>query len=143
MERGNLAGSTSTLSHNVKIEGEIHGEESLEVEGFIKGSIKLGGNIIIGKSGVVEADVEANSVVIHGKLSGNVLARQQLEIQPTGQLIGDCTARSINIQEGAIFEGRSNMIKPTSVPRDPGAATKSPAVSPKNETLNIATQTGS
>ena len=38
-------------------------------------------------------------------------AHQQLEIHPTGKLVGDCTAASIDIKEGAVFEGRSNMIK--------------------------------
>ena len=44
-------------------------------------------------------------------MAGNVKAHQQLEIHPTGKLIGDCTAASIDIKEGAVFEGRSNMIK--------------------------------
>jgi len=49
--------------------------------------------------------------VIEGKVTGNVLARKQLEIHSTGKLIGDCTARSIDIKEGALFEGRSIMLK--------------------------------
>jgi cytoskeletal protein CcmA (bactofilin family) len=43
-------------------------------------------------------------------VTGNVLAHKQLEIHPSGKLIGDCSAASIDIKEGAIFEGRSNMI---------------------------------
>ena len=54
-----------------------------------------------------------------GQVTGNVTARQQLEIQPSGKLIGDCTARSIDIKEGAVFEGRSNMIKSSSTPAHP------------------------
>jgi cytoskeletal protein CcmA (bactofilin family) len=111
MEKHKPGDSTSLLSRNVKIEGEIHGPENLHVEGFIKGSIKLDGDIFVGNTGMVEADVEAKNVVIQGEVSGNVLARQQLEIHPTGKLIGDCTAASIDIKEGAVFEGRSNMIK--------------------------------
>ena len=65
---------------------------------------------------MVEADVEADTIVIQGKINGNVLARKQLEIQPQGQLIGDCTAQSIDIKEGAIFEGRSNMLRPAASP---------------------------
>ncbi|MGD9239951.1 MAG: polymer-forming cytoskeletal protein, partial [Desulfobacterales bacterium] len=64
-----------------------------------------------GNTGIVEADLEAKNIVIQGEVSGNVIAHKQLEIHPSGKLIGDCTAASIDIKEGAIFEGRSNMLK--------------------------------
>jgi cytoskeletal protein CcmA (bactofilin family) len=111
MEKRKPADSTSLLSKNVKIEGEIRGEENFHVEGRFKGAIKLNGDVFVGSSGVVEAEVEANNVVIQGQVRGNVRARKQLEIQPTGQLFGDCTAQSIDIREGALFEGRSKMLK--------------------------------
>ncbi len=124
MEKGKAADSTSLLSKNVKIEGEIRGEENLHVEGHFKGVIKLNGDIFVGNSGIVEADVEANNVVIQGQIRGNVLARRQLEIKPTGKLVGDCTAQSIDIKEGALFEGRSRMLKSSDAASTP--STKAP-----------------
>jgi cytoskeletal protein CcmA (bactofilin family) len=111
MQKDKTADSTSLLSKNVRIEGEIQGPENLHVEGYIKGAIVLSGDIFIGNTGIVEADVEAKNIVIQGEVTGNVKAHQQLEIHPTGKLIGDCSAASIDIKEGAVFEGRSNMIK--------------------------------
>ncbi len=111
MDKVNTGGTTSLLSKEVKIEGDIQGSENLQVEGKFKGSIKLAGDINIGPSGVVDADVEADNVVIQGQLSGNVKARKQLQIQSSGKLLGDCTVQSIDIREGALFEGRSKMIR--------------------------------
>jgi cytoskeletal protein CcmA (bactofilin family) len=111
MDKSNTAGSTSLLSKKFNIVGEIEGNEDLHVEGRFKGSIKISGNIFVGPTGVVDANVEAENIIIQGKINGNVLARHQLEIQSLGQLIGDCSAQSIDIKEGAIFEGRSNMLK--------------------------------
>lgn len=111
MQKDKAVDSTSLLSKNVRIEGEVKGPENLHVEGTIKGAIVLSGDIFIGKTGTVEADVEAKSIVIQGEVSGNVTAHRQLEIHPDGKLFGDCTAASIDIKEGAVFEGRSNMIK--------------------------------
>jgi cytoskeletal protein CcmA (bactofilin family) len=119
MPKDNTSGSTSLLSRNVKIDGEIRGEENLHIDGRIKGAIRLNGDILIGNAGIVEAEIEAENVIIQGQVTGNVKARQQLEIQPSGKLIGDCTARSIDIKEGAVFEGRSNMIRSTSAPSKP------------------------
>jgi cytoskeletal protein CcmA (bactofilin family) len=133
MEKDKAADSTSLLSKNVKIEGEIQGPENFHVEGYIKGSIKLSGDVFIGNTGIVEADVEAKNIVIQGEVTGNVLAHQQLEIHPTGKLIGNCSAASIDIKEGAIFEGRSNMIKSLRSSAGSGPATKvSPTQHPKS-----------
>jgi len=111
MDKDTASGTTSLLSKEVKIEGDIQGSENLQVEGKFKGSIKLAGDIFVGTTGVIEADVEADNVVIQGQLSGNVTARKQLQIQSSGKLVGDCSAQSIDIKEGALFEGRSKMIR--------------------------------
>ena len=130
MDTGKTTGTTSLLSKKVKIEGDIQGDEDLRVEGHFKGTIKVGGDFFVGQSGVVEAEVEADNVVIQGQITGNVLARKQLEIQSSGQLLGDCQASSIDIREGAIFEGRSSMLK-TSVP--PAGSTASSSTSAQSE----------
>jgi cytoskeletal protein CcmA (bactofilin family) len=122
MQKDTSAGAISLLSKNVRIEGEIQGPENLHVEGYLKGAVELSGDIFIGNTGIVEADVEAKNIVIHGEVTGNVKAHQQLEIHPTGKLVGDCTAASIDIKEGAVFEGRSNMIKSPGAAAGPGPA---------------------
>lgn len=115
MQKDKTTASTSLLSTNLKIEGEVDGEENLHIDGQIKGSIKLTGDVLVGNRGIVEAEIEANNIVIQGQVTGNVSARQQLEIRPSGKLIGDCSARSIDIKEGALFEGRSHMTKSATV----------------------------
>ena len=123
MESGKTSGTTSLLSKKVKIEGDIQGDEDLRVEGHFKGTIKVVGDIFVGQSGVVQADIEADNIIVQGQVTGNVLARKQLEIQSSGQLLGDCQAKSIDIREGAIFEGRSRMLKsPASPPGLGGGA---------------------
>lgn len=115
---------TSLLSRNANIEGNISGEENLLINGFIKGTVKLEGDIIVGATGVVEADVEANNIIIEGTVKGNVIAREHLEILSTGRMIGDISARSIDLKEGSSFEGRSHMIKSTN--KEPGPVQQQP-----------------
>ncbi len=122
MDKGKATGTTSLLTKELKIEGDIQGDEDLHVEGYFKGSIKIKGNIFVDQTGRVEADVEADNVIIQGQINGNVLARRQLEIQSLGQLTGDCTAASIDIKEGAIFEGRSNMLRSPASASPPATA---------------------
>lgn len=111
MQKAKAADSTSLVSKNVKIEGEIEGPENLHVEGYIKGAVAVTGDIFVGNTGVVEADLEAKNIVIQGEVTGNIKAHKQLEIHPSGRLLGDCSATSIDIKEGAMFEGRSVMMQ--------------------------------
>jgi len=103
--------STSLVSQKVTIEGDIQGTENIQIDGHIKGSVKINGDIIIGPTGVVEAEVEGNNLIIRGTVKGNVIAREHLEIHSSGNMTGDISARSIDIKEGSSFEGRSRMIK--------------------------------
>ena len=95
------------------VEGEISGDESLHVDGRVKGIIRLKGDLFVGVGGIVEAEIDARNVVIQGTITGKVLARRQLEVQPSGRFNGECTAASYEIREGAIFEGISRMISST------------------------------
>lgn len=111
MDNNSTAYSASLLSRNAKIEGEIQGNENLRIEGYLKGSIRLNGDIHIDSTGIVEAEIKAINVFIEGTVIGNVVASEHLEIQSSGKMTGDITARSIDIKEGSTFEGRSHMIK--------------------------------
>lgn len=113
------AESTSLVSRNIVIEGQIEGPENLKIDGNIKGSIKINGNLIVGVSGIVEAEVEADNIIVEGHINGTVLARGHLEIQATGKMIGDISAQTIDIKEGSTFEGRSHMIKSGTTPLAP------------------------
>lgn len=101
----------SVVSRDICIEGELEGSENLLIEGRVKGQIKSTGDVLVRSSGHVEAAIEARNITIQGHVNGNIEAREAVEIQQAGVLIGDCRARSIQIREGARFEGRSDILK--------------------------------
>ena len=111
MEQSSGSTPTSLVCHGVSIEGDIRGSENAQIEGHVKGTIRLDGDIIISSSAVVEADVEGNNIIIRGTVIGNVTAHEHLEIQNTGRMNGDVLARSIDFKDGSSFEGRSRMMK--------------------------------
>jgi len=110
MAKNASSGTTSLVSRPVVVEGEISGEENLHVDGHVKGIIRLAGDLFVGTSGVVEAEIDARSIVIQGAVTGKALARQQFEVQPSGRFNGEATAGSYEIRQGAVFEGISRML---------------------------------
>jgi cytoskeletal protein CcmA (bactofilin family) len=110
MAKDASSATTSLVSRPVIVEGEISGEENLHVDGRVKGIIRLSGDLFVGAGGVVEAEIDARRIVIQGAVTGKVLARGQLEIQPSGRFNGEATAASYEIRQGAVFEGVSRML---------------------------------
>ena len=119
------ATATSVVSKGARIDADIRGGENLLIDGHVKGTIVLEGDVIVGPTGVVEADLTANNIIIQGKVTGNVTARQHLEILSTGIMTGDISARSIDLKEGSSFEGRSHMIKSNAAEPTPKQPTNS------------------
>ncbi|MCG5056388.1 MAG: polymer-forming cytoskeletal protein [Myxococcales bacterium] len=101
--------ANTVIGTNITIEGEIRGEESLTILGTVKGKVAVAQGIVIESGATVEADLEAQAVTVGGKLTGNVVARERLEVRPEGRMVGDARAARIMIADGASFKGNVDM----------------------------------
>ncbi len=95
----------SFLGYGTKISGQLHFEGSVRIDGNLDGEID-GKEITIGESAVVTAQIIGDSIVVSGKVEGDITATQRIEIRATAKIIGNITAPRLIIEEGAIFEGR-------------------------------------
>ena len=94
------------IGKGIVFRGEVTGKEDLEVEGRLEGKIQLPGcTVSIGKDGEVNAEVAAKTVSIHGKLVGNVVVTDKVEIFEMGSMEGDIVSPRIQIADGAKFKG--------------------------------------
>ncbi|MBR1885281.1 MAG: polymer-forming cytoskeletal protein [Schwartzia sp.] len=106
----NPVGDIETIiGHDTTITGEIQGSGNLRIDGRIDGGINVSSDIVIGESGSVQGNIKANSLIVAGSVTGNVDCDGNLSIHATGQLVGDVRVRSLNIADGGIFKGRSEM----------------------------------
>lgn len=108
-EENNTYGS-SFLGPGIRLEGEIQGQADLTVRGYFKGKIQLEQNsLVIEENGHVQADIQASTVIIKGKVTGNILASEKVTITKTGSAAGEITASRISIEDGAQFKGNVKM----------------------------------
>ena len=100
----------ASIGKSITIKGDLTGEEDLVVEGTVDGKIDFPENeLTIGESGKVNAEVNAQSIVVVGSITGNVSATEKLEIQATGLIEGDVRAPRLVIHEGAQLNGSVEM----------------------------------
>jgi len=102
-----LSADLAQIGKSVIIKGELSGSEDLYVDGRVDGSIALKNNsLTIGPNGYVKASVEAKGLVVQGKLEGNVLASDRVELRKSALFTGDITTQRISIEEGAYLKGK-------------------------------------
>lgn len=98
------------IGHATTITGHIVAEEDLEIQGTIEGSVRLANHrLIVGSDGLVKATVEAHTVLVIGKISGNVVATELVEIKAGGVIGGDVKAPRVIMNDGAIVVGALDM----------------------------------
>jgi cytoskeletal protein CcmA (bactofilin family) len=103
---GNL---NSILGPGCKIKGNIEIKGTLRIDGDFEGEVKCPETLIIGKTGVVKADISVKNAVIGGKLVGNIKATNKIELQTGSHVEGDISTARLVIDEGVFFEGACKM----------------------------------
>ena len=107
----------------LKIKGEISGGEDTYIDGEVEGTIDLSQSCLtIGPNGDVRAHVKVRSVTVLGRLEGSVTAAEKIEIRKTGSLEGDLVTPRIVIEDGAVFRGNIDIVKPDVAQSSPAAS---------------------
>ena len=93
------------------IEGTVRFSQVFRVDGTIRGKVISDRELVVGESGVLDADVAVGSLSVSGKLSGKIEVSQRMEIHTGAKVSGEIHMKrpSLIIEEGGIFEGRVQM----------------------------------
>ncbi len=104
------------LGLDTRVKGNLSFQGMLTVDGAIAGHIRApegsGAMLVVGENATVTGDIVSDSVLISGRVTGSVKARERVEILGTGVLHGDIETGDIMIQGGAEFQGHCQMLKP-------------------------------
>lgn len=118
----------ATIGQSIVFKGELTGDEDLEIDGQVEGNVRLANNqLTIGSSGRVTAQVIAKSIIVIGRVKGNLTATERIEIQATGIVEGDVKAPRLNVQEGAVVNGGIDMTASASTAAQTSASTSQSA----------------
>jgi cytoskeletal protein CcmA (bactofilin family) len=95
------------------VKGELSGKEALVVDGEVEGSITLHGQrLTVRPNGRIRGNIEARHVILQGRVEGDILASDRVELFRSASLTGDISTARISIEEGAFFKGKLDIKKP-------------------------------
>jgi len=109
LQKGSIDESKTVLGANAVFKGELTFKDTLCIDGEFEGKLTTSDKLIVAEEGAVLANIEAGTVICRGKITGNVIASQKVEIHSTGKILGDVHTPALMIELGAVFKGKSNM----------------------------------
>ena len=101
---------TVVLQKGCQLEGRLQFEGTARIDGHFKGEIFTPDILVIGDEGQVFGQIEADVVVISGQFTGDIFATQRVEIQAPAIVRGTIQTAILQVEEGAVFDGKTRMI---------------------------------
>jgi cytoskeletal protein CcmA (bactofilin family) len=100
----------SFIGANSNFKGDIDTKGTLRLDGAMEGNANADW-VIIGEKAFLMGSATARGIIVGGKVEGNLMAKEVVEIKSKGQVTGDIFTSKLTIVDGGIFEGRSSMQK--------------------------------
>ena len=127
-----LTGNKNILSSDVEIKGKLRFSNDLIIDGRIEGEVNSEGDLTVGENAQIVGNIKTRSVVVFGKIEGNITVTDRCELKQNAILHGDVTAGKLAIEEGATFMGASTVGTPKggSSGKQQPAAAPAPATAP-------------
>ncbi len=103
---GSAVRTSSYLGPELKIRGQINGDEDLRIDGMIDGPISLGNHrLTVGPSAQILGDITSGEIVLFGDVRGNLTAQDRVDVRRDASVNGDLTTSRITIEDGAHVKG--------------------------------------
>jgi cytoskeletal protein CcmA (bactofilin family) len=116
-------GSRNLLNSDVEIKGTLKFSGEMTFDGKLDGDINSEGSLNLGDNAVIKGNINVNNVVVRGKITGNIVAKEKIDIKTKTELFGDIRTPKLVIEEGVTFVGKSevnpNKVAPTAPPAAP------------------------
>ena len=100
---------TTILGQGSTFEGKLTFEGAVRIDGEFKGEIRTSGMLIVGETANIQAEIEGAQVVVHGRVRGDIEARESVELRAAAQVRGNIATPSFEIEKGARFDGSCTM----------------------------------
>lgn len=116
----NNSNSKNILNSDVEVKGAIKFSGELTFDGKLEGDINSDGTLTLGENAVVKGTIDVGSVVVRGKITGNIIAKDKIDLKAKTELFGDVKAAKLIMEEGVTFVGKTevnpNKVSPTPAP---------------------------
>ena len=102
-------GGTTLIGAGTTLKGDLTSNSDLRIDGTVIGNIHSSAKVVIGANGVVEGDISGNQANIIGKVTGNIKAKDLLQLRGDSIVTGNLYAEKLQVEPSATFNGQCHM----------------------------------
>lgn len=99
----------TVIAHGVSVEGNFSGESDMIIEGEVSGTVHTLANLSVGPDAKITASVAATNAVVAGKIRGNIVIEERLDLLESSVISGDVEAKILSVVPGAKINGKISM----------------------------------
>jgi len=99
----------SALGSGTVIQGKLRFDCLVQIDGTLSGELFSTEQVIVGPTGMIDAQVEVRSIVVYGTVKGSIKALERVELLSGGRIDGEIQCPALSIETGSIFNGSSKM----------------------------------
>jgi cytoskeletal protein CcmA (bactofilin family) len=111
-----VVGFETVLGANSTLEGTLRSSANIRLDGVFTGTLEITGNVLVGETAKITADINARNISIAGAVRGNISGKK-VQLLRTGRVWGDIHAAALTTEEGAFIDGKITMAPPEGVKR--------------------------
>lgn len=97
------------LGEDTVFSGTLSFNGVVRIDGKMDGEVNTDDTLIVGENGILEANINAGTVICRGKIKGTIQATKRIEIHNNSEVIGNISAPALLVENGAIFDGTCDM----------------------------------
>jgi cytoskeletal protein CcmA (bactofilin family) len=103
--------NATRIGKSVVIKGDISGGGSIYLDSEFEGNVELNGSLTVGPAGRVRANLQASSIVVQGRVEGDLYGLERTELKKSATVVGDIYTPRIAIEDGTSLEGSVHVHK--------------------------------
>ena len=101
--------STSVIDQGCELEGRLRFVGTLVVNGKFRGELFSSDTLLVGEAGDVEGEAQVGTAIVSGQVTGNLVARERVELRSSARIAGDIVTPVLVLEEGVVFDGHCKM----------------------------------
>lgn len=99
------------LGEGTEFKGLLSFEGTVRIDGKFEGEVVSKDTLILGESAILNAEISIGTIIVRGKMTGNIVAANKIEIRSKGEVIGNIRTPLLFVEENAVLDGKCEMIK--------------------------------
>jgi cytoskeletal protein CcmA (bactofilin family) len=100
----------SLIAQGTRIEGHVNFADGMRIDGDVAGDVRAQAGtpslLVVSETAHIRGSLQADHIIINGKVDGPVQANELLELQPKAQIVGDVQYKALEMHQGAVITGQ-------------------------------------